>query len=156
VPAERVHAAVHEAAHAVVGISLGLTVVEIQMGRPGIARYGTDFGTHPVDLARQLPDVMALVVPAGSIAEQLILGSRLEQGWEGDVQILKEGLQLSPEETQLILTERVPNLVHEHRAAIETVAETLLTENVLSGEAVIALMNRARRSPTLLPTWALN
>jgi ATP-dependent Zn protease len=94
-------AAVHECGHAVVGLALGLELVEIDIARDptphiegGLQMGGTVFVAPSGDmnqLARQRPVEMGIAMMAGMCAEEVILGGHAKGGWKGDSRIVKEG-----------------------------------------------------------------
>jgi hypothetical protein len=92
--------ATHEAGHCVVGLRLGLTLNGVSLGDLGVQSGGHVVGgtkfeapnDDQKELARQKPELMAVVSMAGSAAERLLLGRYMADGWIGDIEILRCGL----------------------------------------------------------------
>lgn len=94
------HLAVHESGHAVVGARAGFTVRAVQLISGEQCASGTmGAWTHfdapdddQVKLARAHPQEMAIVLLAGSLAEERILGNHAVAGYTEDIRILRLGL----------------------------------------------------------------
>ena len=92
--------AVHESGHAVIGVRRGFDVLDVQLGDSsdcpsGLAAGGTRFDApsgDQVELAKAHPRKIAPVLLAGSLAEQLILGRYVEDGYLEDFRIMRIGL----------------------------------------------------------------
>jgi ATP-dependent Zn protease len=156
----RVHVAVHEAGHAIVGLGLGLNVTEISLegGDPNGARFFVSFDRPAQTLLAEQPELMGPTLIAGTSAEIAILRAHLTEGYAGDMQAFMNVFgRLTQEESQAMLqphVTRARQLVRAHRDAIETVASQLLVSSRLTGDEVRALRERAKTAPIFLPSWA--
>jgi ATP-dependent Zn protease len=160
-PELRAQAAVHEAAHAVVGSELGLTVTGISMsgGDPDGHVFFTSFDAPAEAIMRERPEEMGPTLLAGKCAETAILKRHIREGYGADVQIIRRacGQMSSRKEAEKLLlpwVERARELVAENRDAIETIAAELLIVPRLTGAEIQQLRERSKTAPERLPLWA--
>jgi hypothetical protein len=158
----RQHIAVHEAGHAVVGLALGLHLVDVSIGNPDAPppEPPADSGIVQVVLGRTLwepedlaslandhPHETAVMAMAGVVAEELILHRHGEEGWTRDLEILgvakgwvsgitpKEPAELGPEVRALVL--EAERLVRQHGQWTVDVANDLMLMGWLTGATVL-------------------
>jgi ATP-dependent Zn protease len=137
--------AVHEAGHAVVGSLLGLHVEETgfnpeneddEVHFPASTRFEEG---DPCALISAQPDVMVVVMMAGSVAERVVLGQELPHGHTGDItalQLCYPDLPTDPKPVFDPAIRRAWELVDQHRGAVEAVASGLLEKGCLAGADV--------------------
>lgn len=160
-PTYRVHAAVHEAAHAVVALSLGIDVAFVEMNGPPEEKFFTNLGRAAEDVMRERPDEMGVMLIAGSSAENTILNARSPGGYAIDLEIIRRvrfTRRPTLEEAQTVIEPYVTQaraLIAAHRDAIETVATELLTVDRLTGDQIATLVELSKSAPKRLPGWAL-
>jgi hypothetical protein len=151
------HLAAHEAGHAVVGLARGfaLLAIDIQMEPTehpdgGFVMGGVVFDAPDGDmnaLLKEQPAEAAVVLMAGSCAEQVLLGSHMREGWSGDLRILRIGhgwLGGMPELPPVLI--KYMNRAYEdvllHQTEIRDVANTLLLNGRLTANDVQAVLAR--------------
>lgn len=157
--AKRRHEAVHEAGHAVVGTLLGLHVARVGFSPepnetpwPATTTYEEAAG-DTCDLIAAQPETMIVVLMAGVAAEYELLGGKLPYSEKGDFLLLKHCYPDFPsaEADQKPLLDAA---VHEAttfakalRSEIETVADQLLADGELAGDAVSAILGLPGTTP---------
>lgn len=146
--------AVHESGHAVVGLSLGLPLVRVEIGYlgpydDGVALGGTTFAARendPRKLVADRPDAMGVTLWAGTSAERRIFRRYLPGSFEGDMNILRRGLQwldgLTKEQMTRMRTyvARAEAAVIDHQDEICRVADALAEAGTLGVLQVRALL----------------
>ena len=126
--------AVHEAAHAVVGVLLGARLQEARMIPPVWVAWEDGCDSTP-----------AAVDAAGSVAESRIRGEKLEV-YGTDLDILqKKGADVSEAEATASV------LLDAYWRSVEKVAERLLEEGVLDHNAVVQVIDATERAPGKAP-----
>jgi hypothetical protein len=155
--ARRLHSAVHEAGHAVVGIAVGLPLLEVTIHEPtpweqesdALLLGGTRFEAPNGDqheLARQRPDEVAVMAMSGSEAEQALLGRYGTGGFAGDVRMVRIGFgwlrPMSTDQQSCLhaYRDQAKALVGLHRNAIESVANALVEVGRLSRADLTAIL----------------
>jgi ATP-dependent Zn protease len=161
----RRHVAVHESAHAVVGLARQLELVEIDIDSAptphieGGMRYGGTVFVAPNgdmnELARRRPVDMSIALMAGICAEEVIFKGHIKGGWIGDSRIIKEGHGWIDEASseaekreRLDKTVRYMNQAYElvvtHEHAIRKLADVLIVNGRLRGGEVAKLLELGR------------
>lgn len=152
------HVAVHEAGHAVIGMVLGLPVLEVQIGdlestEFGLMAGGTKFDAPEGDtrrLMREQPDQMGIVLMAGAASELEFYKGSISQGYHEDLKILRRGmgwLEGLNDAQQAVVTRYVAvaiQAVASHRLPIHRTAEALITRHRLSAHEVGEILEGAR------------
>ena len=126
--------AVHEAAHAVVGVLLGARLQEARMIPPVWVGWEDGVESTP-----------AAVDAAGFVAESRIRGEKLEV-YGTDLDILqKKGADVSEAEAAASV------VLDAYWRSVEKVAERLLEEGVLDHNAVVQVIDATERAPGKAP-----
>jgi ATP-dependent Zn protease len=145
----RRHHAVHEAGHAVIGTVLGLHVDEVGFNPKSEASdvqftASTRFTEgDPCELIGAQPDIMVVVMFAGTVAERIVLGDELRHSHTGDLAALELCYPDLPDDPKPLFKPAMSQawiLVEASRAEIEAVAERLMVANRLVGEEVEAIV----------------
>ncbi len=152
------HVAVHEAGHAVIGITLNLPLLEVQIGDLGSTDSGLMAGGARFDapegdarrLIREKPDQMGVVLMAGAAAELEFYKDSIGQTYDEDLKILRRGmgwLEGLSDAQQAVVTGYVTaamQAVARHRLTIHRTAEALIARHHLSGHEVGEILADAR------------
>jgi ATP-dependent Zn protease len=164
----RAHAAVHEAAHAVAALELGLPLDHVAMAGDGInPRTGayTNFGQYEAwRLMEERPNDMAPMSLAGTSAENYFFNSSIRDGATVDMQIIGSAGGAPSDDPAEVMewlqpwVDQTRAIVREKRDAIETVAVALMSTDRLSRAEIEELVERSNTEPVhllghLTPVW---
>jgi ATP-dependent Zn protease len=153
----RRHQAVHEAGHAVIGTTLGLHVSRVGFNTRDERRDGSnaihfaastqfaDAGGDTCELIAAKPDLMIIVLMAGTAAEHIVLDCQLPESHHGDLAALKFCYPDFPDDpTELLNAAAVKalRLAEANRAEINAVADQLLAVDELDGGEVLSIIER--------------
>lgn len=153
--------AVHEAGHAVVGSLLGFELIDVSVadvltqhpaGDGWWQMGGARFEAPDEDvnqLAKQRPDEMAVVLLAGTAAEEVALRQHIRESWAGDLRIIRSSRGMidesTPEEAARFIQtfvrpalDEAERLVRGRYEWIARVANELQLSRWLSAESVAA------------------
>jgi ATP-dependent Zn protease len=151
----RRHQAVHEAGHAVIGIARGLQVEEVGFNAedadapihfPASTRF---VGGDPCELISAEPELMIVVMLAGSVAEKVVLGDILANGYQGDLGALELCYPDFPDDPKKLLGDAMREaleLINEHRREIAALADQLLIDGRLAGEDIERIIAAVREA----------